>query len=615
MIPSGLANPPFEFGPIPFWFWNDALSVDEILRQIQEFQQHGVSGFVIHPRVGLPRDLGWMSDRLLDFYQVAIDEAQRRQMTVMLYDEGMYPSGSASGLVVAENPAFACRCLAKVDVAAGQRLVLQPGENLVAVFPRGDVTSIAVIDRPANSVIRGLHYIGEGPREDEPPAADILNPLAVEAFIRLVYEKFAERFSEYFGGTIQAIFTDEPGLLGRSRERDIFPGTTGILEHASRILGYDFSPHLPALWDETEPGVARFRWDYAHAVSLRLEETYYQPLSSWCEAHDLALTGHPHKGDDLGPLRYFHIPGQDLVWRWVLPDQPSALEGVESTQAKCSSSAMLHGGRRRNANECCGAYGHEMTWEEMNWLVRWAFVRGVNLLIPHAFYYSVRGLRWDERPPDVGPNSPWWGRFPEFALVCRRLSWINTDAQHVCSLAILGQADFLPWRSAKTCFCNQYDFNYLEERYILGKTVVDEGGIHIAGMHYTALILEHEPPEEVMESLASLARAGRIFRYTEWMSESDLLIWLKGVLPLDLKVSPAAPALRMRHVIKEGMHFYLLFNEGKAPISVRIEIPSSGNWDLYDVAEGFSEPLHADRMLYLEGYELIIMMSEYIHNG
>ncbi len=610
MIPADLSLPPSEFGPIPFWFWNDELAADEIIRQIRDFHQHDVSGFVIHPRVGLPRELGWMSDRLLDFYQIAIDEARRCQMIVMLYDEGMYPSGSASGQVVAENPAFACRCLATVSVPAGQRVALHPGENLVAVVQRKDNSQMAVFDRPANSVIRGLHYIGEGPREDEPLAADILNPSAVGTFIRLVYDKFAERFSEYFGSTVQAIFTDEPGLLGRSRERDIFPGTTGILEHVNRILGYDFTPHLPALWLDDEPEAARFRRDYAHAVSLRLEETYYQPLSAWCESHGLALTGHPHKGDDIGPLRYFHIPGQDLVWRWVLPDHPSALEGIESTQAKCSSSAMLHYGRRRNANECCGAYGHELTWEEMNWLARWAFVRGVNLLIPHAFYYSMRGPRRDERPPDVGPNSPWWGRFPEFALACRRLSWINTDSQHICSLAILGQADFLPWRSAKTCFCSQYDFNYLEERDILEKAKVEKAGIHIAGMTYQALILEHEPPVEVEELLAPLHEAGRIFRYTDQTPESDLFVWLGGIVPLDLKVSPGAPALRMRHVLKEGMHFYLLFNEGKVPISVNIEHPNSGKWNLYHVAEGLSDPLHEDRMLRLGGYELKIMMSE-----
>ena len=86
------------------------------------------------------------------------------------------------------------------------------------------------------------------------------------------------------------------------------------------------------------------------------------------------------------------------------------------------------------------------------------------MLIPHAFYYSIRGPRFDERPPDVGPNSSWWNDYKKFADYCRRLCWLNTDSEHICNVAILGEADRLPWRAAKVCFQNQRDFNYLETR-------------------------------------------------------------------------------------------------------------------------------------------------------
>ena len=86
---------------------------------------------------------------------------------------------------------------------------------------------------------------------------------------------------------------------------------------------------------------------------------------------------------------------------------------------------LLHLGRRRNSNECFGAYGHEFTWQEMKWLVDWCFLRGVNLLIPHAFYYSLRGPRRAERPPDVGQHSPWWDDYRRFAAYCRRLCWLK----------------------------------------------------------------------------------------------------------------------------------------------------------------------------------------------
>ena len=62
----------------------------------------------------------------------------------------------------------------------------------------------------------------------------------------------------------------------------------------------------------------------------------------------------------IGHLRHFHIPGQDIVWRYIEPGRPTALEGAQSTQAKCASSAMIHLGRRRNSNEYSGAFGNDI---------------------------------------------------------------------------------------------------------------------------------------------------------------------------------------------------------------------------------------------------------------
>jgi hypothetical protein len=645
-LPPDLLQPTHDFSVMPFWFWNDDLDERELLRQIDDFVRHGVHGFVIHPRVGLPRTLGWMSPALLRFYRIAIDEARRRRMRVMLYDEGMYPSGSSSGQVVAENPAFACRCLAKLDLPEGTAPALGQGHELVAVVPRRNGRRVAIVARAAGSVIRGLHYLGEGPDEETPPAADLLNPDAVACFLRHVYDGFAREFAADFGQTIIAIFTDEPSLLGRGNLKGVWPGTNGILPHIHRLLGYDFTPHLPALWYDDEPDAARFRADFSRAIRQRLEETYYAQLSAWCASHQIALTGHPCQSDDLGPLRHFQLPGQDLVWRWVLPDSPTALEGQDSTQGKCSASAMLHAGRRRNLNECCGAYGHELTWDEMQWLARWCFVRGVNLLVPHAFYYSVRGPRRDERPPDVGPNSAWWPRYHEYADACRRLSWLNTDCEHVCDLAILGTADHLPWRAAKACFQHQRDFNYLEERDLLDRATIDATGIRIAGMHYQAIITEHTPSPAVQAALAPMVAAGRVFlvedaeiqrptsnahrptsnadtpallgRWTlnverwalkEPTGAEPLLPWLDRVAPSAFRVQPAARALRVRHVRKCGFDAFLLFNEEQAPLTLRIDLPAKGARFLFDPASAQLAPLAPDAPLSFGSHTLLVVLA------
>ena len=616
---AAFLEPPREFSVMPLWFWNDALDEGEIVRQIADFEAHGVYGFIIHPRVGLPRELGWMSDRLLGFYDVAIHEARRRGMYVLLYDEGVYPSGSSSGQVVTENPDHQCRCLAAVELAEGEEPSLKAGQNLVAVVRRTGGGRIAVIDRKADGYIRGLHFLdadppqqpdGAGPAEDRPPAADILNPDAVDSFIHLVYDRFAERFQGEFGRTILAMFTDEPNPLGRSREgAGVRPGTTGILEYVSDFLGYDFTPHLAALWYDDEPDAPHHRAEYARAIQHRLEEVYYRRLWQWCEEHGLPLTGHPSHGGDIGPLRWFHIPGQDLVWRWVLPDDPSALEGDESVQGKCSSSAMIHLGRRRNSNECCGAYGHGLTWEEMKWLADWCFVRGVNLLYPHAFYYSVRGPRVDERPPDVGPNSPWWRRYKGYADYCRRMSWLNMDCTHVCHVAILGEANHLPWGAAKVCFQHQRDFNYLEARHLWEDARVDPSGVHIAGMNYKAVILDGPEPAaaEALPMIETLRRSGRLLQFDPAQPQR-LIDDIDRLVPVDFCVSPPSDDIRYRHVVKDGADVYIICNEGVAPVTTQVQVAARGERSWIDPFEGVQSEAGADLTLTLPPYTIRLLV-------
>jgi hypothetical protein len=634
-LPAGWLEPAPEFSLAPFWFRNDALSEKEIARQLDDFKAHGVYGFVIHPRAGLPRDIGWLSEPMIKFMRFAIEQAAKRDMWVVLYDEGMYPSGSSSGQVVAENAAFRTRGLFQIDLDATKPGTSQSGikigrdgepalakdQNLIAIVRRKkNGHRIAIVDRAIRegySVIRGLHFVEDDPPrrdnhrevpENAPPGGDILNPESVACFIRLVYQRYYDEFKEHFGKTVQAIFTDEPSFLAKRGERGAVPGTTDILEHVNSYLGYDFRPYLPTLWYRDEPDAERYKRDYQQALQHRLEETFYGQISKWCREHGVALTGHPAAPDDIGQLRHFQIPGQDIVWRYIEPGKPNALEGAQSTQAKCASSAMIHLGRRRNSNEYCGAYGHNFTFEEMKWLTNWLIVRGCNLLYPHAFYYSVRGPRIDERPPDVGPNSAWWDEYKPFADSVSRLCWLNTDSKHVCELAILGLNNHLPWRVAKVCFQTQRDFNYLEAQHLWEDAEVDQNGIRIAGMHYRALIIEAEPPEKAKSALDLLDKAGRLIRWNDGMDASELLRQIDRLVLVDVRVRPASRDLRVRHVRKNKADYYIVFNEGQSNLEVELETSIKGRRFLLDPQTSRQQLLAPEERLLLKPHELRVIM-------
>lgn len=607
MTDNPIDEAPREFSLMPFWFWNDTLDGATILDQIDQMQRRGVYGFVIHPRVGLPRDCGWMSRKFLDFMHIAIDEAARRGMKVVLYDEGMYPSGSSCGQVVEKYPDLAARGLALHDAGAA----LPEGANVIAEFER-DGKRVWIVDRRVDSFIRGLHYIGEGPAEDEPPAGDILNPRTAEAIIELVYSVFTREFKKHLSTTVLGIFTDEPSPLAKCRERGVFPGSAHALGPISQLMGRDVRAELWKLWDKSDAGNA-FRDAYKHAVRLRLNQTWYKPLSDFCAANGTALCGHPDHGDEIGAQRFFHIPGQDAVWRWVERGNINAIEGRESTQAKCSSSAMIHLGRRRNSNEFCGAYGHQTTFEEVIWLANWCLVRGVNLLFPHAFYYSIRGPRKDERPPQIGLHTPEWdsGAFKAFADHCRCICYLNTDSTHICHTAILTDGDRCPWPAAATLLRRQRDFNYLDPDALLERATVDSDGIAIAGMRYRLLVIDGTGAlgAPVEAALAPMIAAGRVVRWAPGAAApgdvptldapDELVARVDQAGPVPVRIGDAPDALRVRTVEKSGVRYSFLFNESPLPIEVHLapEMAVTGIDDSATVSPGRPVPLASGELV------------------
>lgn len=645
---DGLAHPAREFTQVPFWFWNDALDDGEIRRQMADFRDHGVYGFVIHARMGLPADIPYMGQRWLGHVRAAIEEAGRTGMRVCLYDEGMYPSGSAHGEVVRSNPAFAAQGLvvAHADVegpvtaeppviAGGTRLAvvavkladgkdtLELGSSRVldagsgtAALPEGRWRLMTFARVPTGGRIRGVHEGEDDGQPGAPLAADLLNPDAVRAFLELTHKIYYGTFGEHFGKTVFAFFTDEPSLQGRGARPGLKPWTQGLEQFFRKRRGYDLLPRLPALFFDAGEQTEQVRADFARTVSERLDEAYYRQLSEWCERHGVALTGHPAGNEDIGPLRRFQIPGQDIVWRSILPGARDALEGPLSVLGKSTSSVATHDRRRRNANEVYGAYGWQLTFDEMKWLADWLMVRGVNLLYPHAFYYSVRDTRRDERPPDVGPNNTWWGRYGQFADYTARICGLLTGSRQVCDVAVLCSADSVPWRAAKYLFQNQIDFNYVEDWRLTEQARIRARRFEIAGMKYSTLIVDRDGPlsGEAARRVREFEEAGGRVRYCRTRASEAMAEGIRR----DVVLREPAEDLRSMHVSREGVEFYLLVNEGEQTIDTTLTCRSRGRAEWFDAWSGRFEPcetLRADRdgisvRLRLEKHESRVLCVE-----
>ncbi|WP_130858781.1 glycosylhydrolase-like jelly roll fold domain-containing protein [Gracilibacillus phocaeensis] len=634
LYPS-FVDPPDEFSLIPFWFWNDHLSVAEIHRQIDDFYAKEVKGFVLHPRMGLPKDIPYLSDTFMYFVEAAVKKAHHLGMSVMLYDEGMYPSGAANGLVVEDKPEYASRGLRMdvlsspsegyltIEVTSGEKIIsvqavkqqsdqqieraktviLEVQNDQVFFQPpeEGNWLLLIFVETFSQGHIRGIHFGEDDGEENAPRSADLLNPAAVEKFIKVTHDSYYQALKPYFGDTIIAMFTDEPDILGRGASPNLRPWTTGFLDFYKEQGNKESD--LPVLWWEAGANTELIRKRFRKTIQNKLQRSYYTPVSKWCEQHDIALTGHPAASDDIGLLEAFQIPGQDVVWRWVGPEGEKGIQGEHSTAAKCSSDAARHRGRRRNLNEVLGACGKESGWslsaDDMKWYLDWLFVRGVNLLCPHAFYYSIRGeQRSQERPPDVGPNNLWWPYYASFSQYIKRMSWLMTDAVNDTSIAVLGEEALLPWRIVQPLYQNQIEFNYLEESLFMDKCKINNGKIHIRDQRYKVLIIEDSShlQAEVMEKLKQFAETGGSIIVEQSQTNTIMETIATSISqPTDIlqvlddkpvHLSPASGHIRVSKLKKTGCFFYLLTNEGEGTYQGKVRLNEEGRMEKWDAWEG-----------------------------
>ncbi len=612
---------PAERAHDAFWFWNAELDPRTIRSQLREMKKQGIGSIHIHARIHLPETVGYLTERWFEMVGVTLEEATAIGMKVWIYDEAMYPSGAAGGLVAASCRDFRCKGLVceafRVEgecPVCGFTIPVGPDEKLVGIVAgrivngllapesfedlteqlHGDsldwgcgsgVWQVMVFrQRFQNSVIRGLGY---GP---VPYATDLLSPAATDAFIALTHEQYYRRFAKYFGSTIAGFFTDEPNPAGRGGIVGAKPWTDEFLVEFSRRKGYELRQWLPALfYDLAERGDA-VRWDYEEVLADLLDSAFYGRLNDWCREHGVCLTGHPAEFGELRHLSMFGMPGQDVVWRQVIPENPKPVMG------KVTSSAAHIYGKPNAAMEVYGAYGWELTSSEMKWLADWLLVRGVDTHILHGTYYSLEGDNKYERPPDVCMGSPWWRHFRLFSDYVSRLAALVRAGRHVADIAVFDQCNHTDERVPFMLLEMQRDYDFLESRVLTGSAHISNGTIALHGEQYRVLVLPHVKriSVEAMRAIAEFtAGGGKVLAVesvpslaAEYGSDAEVRalsahIWgpsntnarivtadrrsiaaaLDDWLEPDIRVSPACPHLRYLHRRIQDDDIYLLVNE------------------------------------------------------
>lgn len=490
-------NPSKENRDITFWAWNNDLPTETLLYQIDCFDKMGMGGFYMHSRIGM--NVEYMSQEFLEKIKICVDEAEKRGMYACLYDEDGFPSGYAGGYV-SENSEYAEKYLKFICP-----------ENLEEAERITDIFGIYDIEFDKNGYMKSYKKIGKDeeakhlkwyaviksgcktPQFNMNPYADLLNPKAVDCFIKETHEKYYKSVGKYFGNTIKNIFTDEPRWRRICTVKQPENGNFGILPWTEKfpeiILGkynFDISEYIPELFFDFKNEYSEIRYKYYSEMSELFEESFVKKYSNWCREHNIEFTGHLDCeetlssqmsvcGEHMPKYMYFDMPGVDVL-----------MDERRYTTVKQAQSIVRQTGKKHILSELYGVTGWNFDFSEHKLSCDWQAALGVTTRVPHLSWVSMKKNGKRDYPASIGMQSPWYEKYNYITDHFARLSTVLTRGKPIVRVGVIHPVESMwmiyasrktGWpmieaydnefkELAETLLLNQMDFDYISEKTI-----------------------------------------------------------------------------------------------------------------------------------------------------
>lgn len=450
--PEVFMNPPLEYRPVPLWFWNNTtVDCDSAISQLKSFTGlDGYGGCAILP-FGRNFKPEYMSEEYLDTYGRIVGYAADNGLSMSLYDEYGFPSGSMGAINGDDTPRF----MQKHPEATIKRLdkfeyPVSSGKTCRLDLPEeGRLMSLVAIESDSKKIINLSDKTSEGvltwsvPEignwtvlcfmcvKDGDPNVDYLSPEAVSLFVNDTHQRYYDRFPEAFGTVIKETFCDEPTLY-RAQGRI---WTDNFNERFTEAYGFSPEELYPALWYDIGPDTAAAR-NYLFGFRARLySEGFMKTIHDWAAAHGIASTGHQDQEEVLNPVsvsgdlmlcgKYMDIPGIDKIGG----DRPAELfyKVVSSSAANWDKPLVM--------SETFGAMGN-IPVEELYSIAMDQYTKGINQLIPHAVWYNDNDVTF---LPELSWRNPLYSdALPDFNKFLSRLNdLLRKPARTVADIALL----------------------------------------------------------------------------------------------------------------------------------------------------------------------------------
>lgn len=391
---------------MPFWHINGELTTEGIRQQMKDANDAGFSGVSLLPLAEKsPTRPGttpkFLSEDYFDRLQDMLDVAEELDMEVILYDDNDFPTGMAGGKLGELFPEHTMKRLDKieteitgpetfVDSINAIKLMAAVAMNTktlerieLSEFVKNGVLSW---EAPAGNWKIMLFPMVKDSWHKAYPVVDYLDTTAVREMIKLTYDKYAEKFSSYFGNTIKITFFDDVGFWRHPRT-----WTGKFNEKFEELHGFNPKPWYPALWHNIGPETESVRNAFYHTRAELLADGFPKLAAEWNDKHGLKSTGHPPGNYDPTPIdmnadifkfyRYTQIPLVDVIIKYQFGQNGH----------KLISSAADYYDRPVVSTEIYGAFREKDQHFDSLMLYRpmfEMFTRGVNFVIPHGMWYN-----------------------------------------------------------------------------------------------------------------------------------------------------------------------------------------------------------------------------------
>jgi len=443
-------EPSQRYWPRPLWFWNDtsvtAETVQDQMRLARDRSHYGGFGILPFGKAFAP---AYLSDEYFAVYGAALEQAKALGLKMSLYDEYGFPSGSAGSPNSSDTSLFAERwpelTIKRLDkheweVAGPARFQTNLPPGTLSAVVAMNLTTLERVDLTDTADAGRLDWKAPDGSwkvmafvcvKDGEPICDYLDPEAADRFIELTHQAYYDRFTAYFGTTIDTTFFDEPTLY-RAAGRT---WTDKFNEKFEARHGFSPRPYYPALWYDIGPETQAAR-NYLFGFRTELyAEGFTKRIQDWSEARGIEATGHQDQEEVVNPVsvsgdlmkcfQHIGIPGIDKIGG----DRPA------ERFYKIISSVAYNWDKSLVMSETYGAMG-DLSWDAIYTVAMEQYTKGINLLIPHAVWYDDTRVTY--KPELSWRNPRYAGRLPEFNTYLARLNvMLQNDAAHVADIAVL----------------------------------------------------------------------------------------------------------------------------------------------------------------------------------